>query len=598
MSVTESRSFEIMSLIGQGGFGKVYRGRIASNGFTREVAIKLVRADLATPELLERLRDEARTLLLLRDRAIVSAEPPVQLGDQWAIIMELVDGLSTSELLRSVGPFPPSIALEIVGEVARALDAAYHQPGPDGPLRLVHRDLKCSNLQITRAGEVKILDFGTAIAEFADRESNTQSMFIMGTPGYLAPERFTGVSGPESDIFALGVTLYVLVTGAHPTPSETAATVLSNSADNTGVDDVVALARRMMAHEAHERPTAREVNAATRRLSQAIDGISLTEWARQLPEREPVDDQLVGHRFVVTGVTRATQWQSVDLRLVSFGAIVLGAVAVAFLLSFAFGVWALSAALFWSPPEIAEVSPELTTAQADAAAPAAPPSAAKPVVIAPAAIEAAGAAEAAGTPEGGADAAGRSEPVLGPSPSDPAPSPDPAPSDRARTDSTRSDSTGPDPDRAGIDPASASSDAGRTDPSPTSSAPPLDLEGTASDPAPAPAPDAPAGTPDAPDPAPAPAPSMPDLDGTWEGSMRGLPLVLRLKSTGDQLTGKATIDLGTQIQTETITGTLSSDGTLSFQAGAFRFTGKASGARLSGSYRRGKKSMPWSAELR
>ncbi|MEQ1506219.1 MAG: serine/threonine-protein kinase, partial [Myxococcota bacterium] len=286
---------EVLSLLGRGGFGDVYRCRATSDGgFTREIAVKVLRADCATPELLGRLRDEARMLLLLRDRAIVSAEPPVRLGDQWAIVMEYVDGQSTHELLHAVGPFPPSVALEIVGEVARALDAAHHQRGPTGPLLLVHRDLKCANIQVTRSGEVKILDFGAAFASF-DRESRSEGM-VVGTRGYIAPERWEGIAGPPSDVYALGVTLFKLTTGVHPDGEDALAALAGRSPHDAAV---AALVGAMIATDPDARPTARDLEARCRELARAFGGVSLTEWARCIPERGTLDDSLIGQRFSV-----------------------------------------------------------------------------------------------------------------------------------------------------------------------------------------------------------------------------------------------------------------------------------------------------------
>jgi serine/threonine protein kinase len=97
--------------------------------------------------------------------------------------MEYVDGATLSRLMS--GPravLPPRVALEIVAEVARALHRAVNQPGPDGrPLCLIHRDLKPSNIQITHAGDVKILDFGAARADFDQREAET-TRSLVGTP--------------------------------------------------------------------------------------------------------------------------------------------------------------------------------------------------------------------------------------------------------------------------------------------------------------------------------------------------------------------------------------------------------------------------------
>ncbi|HHO51566.1 MAG TPA: serine/threonine protein kinase, partial [Deltaproteobacteria bacterium] len=297
MDTFEQRSVELLSLLGQGGFGKVYRGRVSvPGGFVRDMAIKVLHPEMATPAILARLRDEARTLLLLRDRAIVSAETPIQLGERWAVLMEYVDGMSAQEVLQELGPFPPSVAVEIVGEIARALDAAYHQEGPDGPLRLVHRDIKCANLQITRTGEVKILDFGVAVAEFDEREAKTRSMMLIGTPGYLAPERFSGIAGPESDVYALGISLFEMLAGRRPTQQEACPV----SDPSPALEVACALATQMRAPDPADRPTAREVCARCREIVMSLQEISLTEWSRTIPARDSQADDQVGQMFSVS----------------------------------------------------------------------------------------------------------------------------------------------------------------------------------------------------------------------------------------------------------------------------------------------------------
>lgn len=111
---------------------------------------------------------------------------------------------------------PPVAALAIVEEVASALHAAWHQDGPDGaPLRLIHRDIKPSNLRITAHGEVKMLDFGVARAELSSREEHTQEA-AFGTVPYMAPERFYGEDTVAGDVYALGVTLFEMLTGVKP----------------------------------------------------------------------------------------------------------------------------------------------------------------------------------------------------------------------------------------------------------------------------------------------------------------------------------------------------------------------------------------------
>ena len=211
-----ARRYQVRGLLGEGAFGAVYLAEPVGGGLQRTVAIKVLHAErAASPDIVGRLRDEARMLSLIRHRAIVRVDDLVELDGSWSIVMEYVEGADLGALLRR-GPLPPGVALAVGEEVANALNAAWHQAGPDGqPLRLVHRDIKPGNLRLTSLGEVKLLDFGVARAEFAEREADT-TRAAFGTLVYMAPERFDGKDGHAADVYALGVTLFELLTAASP----------------------------------------------------------------------------------------------------------------------------------------------------------------------------------------------------------------------------------------------------------------------------------------------------------------------------------------------------------------------------------------------
>lgn len=297
MGEVEARRYRITGVLGTGGFGKVYRARMeGGGGFSKEVAIKLMR-DAEVPEMdLKRLRDEARIMGLVRDRAIVWVDPPTRLAGRWAVVMEYVDGTSVSRLLR-LGPIPSSVVVEIIGEVARVLDKVYQSEGPDGrPIKLLHRDLKPANIQISHDGQVKILDFGMAKAQFANREAHTRA-FIGGTVGYMAPERLEGQDGPEGDVFSLGVTAHVMLTGERPSRRQ----MMGLEGSNTDQADIVtqalvALSEQMRDPRPEERPSAREVEEACERLRRKTDGMSLRRWAEiHVPNAVRVkQDDMVG----------------------------------------------------------------------------------------------------------------------------------------------------------------------------------------------------------------------------------------------------------------------------------------------------------------
>ncbi|HHO52902.1 MAG TPA: serine/threonine protein kinase, partial [Deltaproteobacteria bacterium] len=271
------RRFRILGLLGQGGFGVVYRASLDTPGqASQTVALKVLHHGMSD-DVLRRFRDEARMLELIEDRAIVSVQQPTRIDGSWVIVMECVEGATVAQLLAH-SVVPPRPALTIVGEIARALDHVYHQPGEDGrPLELLHRDLKTSNILLTPDGDVRLLDFGIARASFSGREASTQfGSDVIGTPGYVAPERFEGIEGPEGDVFSLGVTLYAMLTGARATRIDRR---ILDRIEDPGSRDTLALALHMCEPERAERPTAREVHQRARELASQTPGSALATWA-------------------------------------------------------------------------------------------------------------------------------------------------------------------------------------------------------------------------------------------------------------------------------------------------------------------------------
>jgi hypothetical protein len=202
------RRYQLDSRIGVGGHGEVWRGSDMVLG--RPVAIKLLHAGIAHhPETLARFRAEARHAGALSHEGIAHVydycepDPP----DPPFLVMELVDGPSLAGVLAD-GPMDPARAMDIVAQVAAGLHAA-HRAG------LVHRDIKPGNVLLSRSGAVKIADFGLAHA--AGSAPITSTGILVGTPGYLAPERVGGARATlASDLYSLGVVAYECLTGAAP----------------------------------------------------------------------------------------------------------------------------------------------------------------------------------------------------------------------------------------------------------------------------------------------------------------------------------------------------------------------------------------------
>jgi serine/threonine-protein kinase len=205
--------YTVLGLVATGGFGEVYKARMeADGGFTKDVALKLLRPHVADEDMVKRLRDEARILALVQDRALTSVDPPTQLDGRWAMVMEYVPGRTLAHL-RQVAPLPSHVVAAIAAEIARCLEKCHTQPGLDGrPLQLVHRDLKPGNVMLTPDGAVRWLDFGLALAAFDAREAKSVTA-VGGTAGYIPPERLFGIDRPEGDLFSLGVMMQVLLLG-------------------------------------------------------------------------------------------------------------------------------------------------------------------------------------------------------------------------------------------------------------------------------------------------------------------------------------------------------------------------------------------------
>ena len=201
--------YEIISPLGAGGMGEVYRAR--DPRLHREVAIKVLPEDFARdPERVSRFEREARAAGALSHPNIVAVYDTGEDDGRHWIASELVAGESLQRLIGR-GPLAPDKAVEIGGQIADGLSAA-HGAG------IVHRDLKPANIMIARDGRVKILDFGLAKQRHSSTDSTTLDLTgqgaVMGTAGYMSPEQVRGEEVDQrSDLFSFGVVLYELLCG-------------------------------------------------------------------------------------------------------------------------------------------------------------------------------------------------------------------------------------------------------------------------------------------------------------------------------------------------------------------------------------------------
>ena len=222
-ALKELGGFELIEKIGQGGMGSVFKARQIS--LDRIVALKVLPPSVAKDaRFIERFQREARACAKLNHPNIVQG---VDVGKDaasgvWYFAMELVDGPSALKLLKSQRVLPEERALEIAQDIARALECAASHG-------IVHRDIKPDNILLTALGEAKLADLGLA-KQVNDDATLTQSGQAVGTPYYMAPEQIRGRAGEidiRTDIYALGGTLFHLVTGQAPFTGETSAVIMS-----------------------------------------------------------------------------------------------------------------------------------------------------------------------------------------------------------------------------------------------------------------------------------------------------------------------------------------------------------------------------------
>ncbi|HVG53881.1 MAG TPA: protein kinase [Vicinamibacterales bacterium] len=266
--------YRLGTKLGQGAMGEVYRATDTKLG--RDVAIKLIAPALAEdPSRLASLTREAQVLASLNHPNIAAV---YGVEDQ-ALVMELVEGPTLADRIKQ-GPIPLDDALGIARQIAEGLAAA-HDRG------IVHRDLKPANIKITPDGTVKLLDFGlaraSAFAATASEDAATVafsmvgSEAIAGTPAYMAPEQARGLPvDKRADIWAFGVVLYEMLTGASLYTGATTTDILAAVVrEEPDLSRVPAMVRPVLRSCLEKDPK--------RRLRDAGDAILLLEAAKQTP---------------------------------------------------------------------------------------------------------------------------------------------------------------------------------------------------------------------------------------------------------------------------------------------------------------------------
>jgi serine/threonine protein kinase len=215
--------YRVDAKIATGGMSTVYRGLDVR--LDRPVALKVMDARYANDnQFLTRFQREARAVARLKDPGLVAVYDQGLDGAHPFLVMELIEGGTLRELLRERGPMPPHAAAAVLRPVLGGLATAHHAG-------LVHRDVKPENVLISDDGEVKLVDFGLvrAVAE----AGITSTSVILGTASYLSPEQVSsGAADARSDVYAVGILAYELITGTTPFTGDNPLTVAYQRMDH------------------------------------------------------------------------------------------------------------------------------------------------------------------------------------------------------------------------------------------------------------------------------------------------------------------------------------------------------------------------------
>nr|MDH3176755.1 Stk1 family PASTA domain-containing Ser/Thr kinase [Bacillus pumilus] len=211
-----SGRYQILRVIGGGGMANVYLAEDMI--LDREVAIKILRFDFASDDdFIRRFRREAQSAASLDHSNIVSIYDVGEEDDIYYIVMEYVEGMTLKEYIHANGPLHPKEAVRIMEQVVAAMEEAHAK-------QLVHRDIKPHNILIDNMGNIKVTDFGIAMALSSATITHTNS--VLGSVHYLSPEQARGgLATKKSDIYSLGIVLYELISGRMPFEGESAVSV-------------------------------------------------------------------------------------------------------------------------------------------------------------------------------------------------------------------------------------------------------------------------------------------------------------------------------------------------------------------------------------
>ncbi|RFU63224.1 Stk1 family PASTA domain-containing Ser/Thr kinase [Peribacillus saganii] len=211
-----SGRYKILDMVGGGGMANVYLAQDMI--LEREVALKILRMDFSNDEeFIKRFNREAQSATSLAHPNIVSIYDVGEEKDIYYIVMEYVKGLTLKQYIQKYYPIPIEKAVDIMKQITAAIAHAHHNG-------IIHRDIKPQNILIDDHGNVKITDFGIAMALSAT--SITQTNAVLGSVHYLSPEQARGgMANKKSDIYSLGIVMFEIVTGRLPFSGESAVSI-------------------------------------------------------------------------------------------------------------------------------------------------------------------------------------------------------------------------------------------------------------------------------------------------------------------------------------------------------------------------------------
>jgi eukaryotic-like serine/threonine-protein kinase len=295
------RGYRVLFELGRGGMGAAFLARAeGAGGFERLVVIKRIRPERLDPRSVERFLREARVAAAIHHANVVSAQNVGQDGDGPFIVLDYVDGASLEELLdRSLlkqGALPVPILLRVALDTLAGLEAVHDARDAQGkPLNVLHRDVSLQNILVGRDGVARLLDFGIARSDLGG--NTTDQHYIVGKLPYLPPEYLRREAMNESvDVYGLGVTLWLCLTGKEPWPGASEAQVLQHivtegiprlpQALEVAPEVVELVASACAADRARRFSTAREMAAAIERLGRERGWLAthheVAEWIEAL----------------------------------------------------------------------------------------------------------------------------------------------------------------------------------------------------------------------------------------------------------------------------------------------------------------------------